>query len=755
MHNSQKYQLGRWLICPITNTLQSTDEKKSIDNKSMQVLLLLIENSGKHVSKEQIINHVWKESVVNDEILSVAISKIRKALGDNARQPTFIKTIPNMGYCLISNVIPLAENTLSDEQPLNTVNQQTNTLKYVVIGGILLLITIISILSFYTSNPESKTPNLANISSIAILPFEDLNKSQDNIYYAEGLSDAIISQLSQVKDLKVISRDSSFNFRVNRDPSIIGDSLKVEALLDGSLQQTADQIRVNVRIISTFDGRLLWAKSFDNQDRHVFQLQDKISHAVRKAIQPSIAPQVTANTKIDGQAYEWFLMAQYFWRQRTPTSLLKAETYFKHSLELEPDYVDAQIGLAITYGQFHYYANWRAKESVDKGFPYIEQALTLEPNHAMALAAKGMLLTLKASYSENPKPILAEAQTQFVNSLALEDNATTRHWYSSLLNQMGKEALVIENMEHAIALNPLSASLKSVYSQYLAIRGKLDTAQKLYSRALILEPDRAAHVIEYTHIFRNTPNSINAIAKWHVNNKSLFEYCSSDEYCEQVVFAYLSIRLDKEANNILARMVSKHEHFKHSLKLIDYGLNNDLMNAVSLLEQLSKAHSNNYKYKQNLAIAQYRAGLYAKAKDSLLALNPDWQNTHKIEVTTDNYLALSLYGATLLKLNNQASADQLLNNVAQFLHLDKVQDKAQAEMVLAQVYAQLLKPAKAKEHLSNALNLGWLETFDREWWTLKDSHLFKPIMNQTDVKELVATHQENVKKLAAQISLGF
>ncbi|AIY67525.1 winged helix-turn-helix domain-containing protein [Pseudoalteromonas piratica] len=739
----------------MTNTLQSTDEQKSIDNKSMQVLLLLIENSGNNVSKEQIINHVWQGSVVNDEILSVSISKIRKALGDNARQPTFIKTIPNVGYCLISDVIPLTENTLSDEQPLNTVNQQTNTLKYVVISGILLLITIISIISFYANNQESKTQNLANISSIAVLPFEDLIKNKDNIYYAEGLSDAIINQLSQVKDLKVISRDSSFNFRANRDPSIIGDSLKVEALLDGNLQQSADQLRVNVRIISTFDGRLLWAKSFDNQDTNVFLLQDQISHEVRKAFQPSSVPQISASTKIDSQAYEWFLMAQYFWRQRTPTSLLKAETYFKHSLELEPNYVDAHIGLAITYGQFHYYANWRAKESVDKGLPHIRQALTLKPNHPMALAAKGMLLTLKASYSENPQPLLDEAQTLFVHSLELEDNATTRHWYSSLLNRMGKEALVIENMEHAIALNPLSASLKNVYSQYLAIRGKVDTAQKLYNRALILEPDRASRIIESTHIFRNTPNSINAIAKWHLNNQGFFEYCSSDEYCEQVVFAYLSIGLDKEANKILARMVSKHDHFKQSLTLINYGRNNELMNAVSLLKQLSKRYPNNYKYKHGVAIAEYRAGLYTQAKESLLDLYPQWQNAHTIDVTTDNYSALTLYGATLLKLNKQESADQLLNNVAQFLHLDKVQDKAQAEMVLAQIYAQLSKPVEAKAHLNIALNLGWLETFDREWWTLKDSHLLKPIMNQIDVKELVATHQENVKQLAKTISLEF
>ena len=752
LHNSQKYQLGRWVVCPTTNTFQDNNEQKSLDNKSMQVLLFLIQNSGQNVTKEQIIEHVWKETVVNEEILSVAISKIRKALGDKARQPTYIKTIPNVGYCLITNAQPLVENTQPQEAPLDTLILQTNNRKPYFIGGMILLLAIIFIVTFYRIYQEPENDSHIAISSIAVLPFEDLNENKDNIYLTEGLSDAIINQLSQSKPLKVISRDSSFNFRGNKDPSIIGNALKVEALLDGSIQQSAGQIRVNVRIISTFDGRLLWAKSFDSQNTNVFNLQDMISRDIRHAIHPNSQPHFSTNKKVDSQAYEWFLMAQYHWRQRTPTSLSKAENYFKHSLELEPNYVDAYIGLAITYGQFHHHANWSAKESVDKGLPYVEQALALDPNSPMALAAKGMLLTIKGSYSKAALPIFNEAQALFIRSLELEDNATTHHWYSSLLNQMGKEALVVKHMEHAIALNPLSASLKSTYSGYLAIRGKLDTAQKLYSRAQILEPDNDASIIKSTHIFRNTPSSIIAIAEWHLNHSELFEYCSSDEYCEQVIFSYLSIGQDKEANKILARMASKHEHFKHSLKLIDYGLKGDLINAVSLLKQLSEARPNNYKYNYSLAIANYRAGLYEQSKASLLHLYSNWHNALAVEVTTDNYLALILYGATLLKLNEQENAHIVLNNVEQFLLLNRVQDKAQTEMALAQINAQLNQPTKAIEHLNKALNLGWIETFDREWWTLQDSHLLKPIQNQIKFKNLVQEHQKSLNELSMQVS---
>ncbi|KTF16659.1 hypothetical protein ATS75_04200 [Pseudoalteromonas sp. H105] len=722
----------------------------------MQVLLFLIQKSGQNVTKEQIIAHVWNGSIVNEEILSVAISKIRKSLGDNARQPTFIKTIPNVGYCLVAAVKPLVEKTPPLEAPSNTLSLQNNNHKHYFIGSTLLSLTIIFIVIFYQTYQESTHDGQVAISSIAVLPFEDLSEGQDNQYFSDGLSDSIINQLSQTKPLKVISRYSSFNFRGNRDPSTIGNSLKVEAFLDGSVQKSAEQIRVSVRIFSTFDGRLLWSKNFDSNNKDVFNLQDQISREVQSAIQPNSKPQLGTTRQINSQAYEWFLMAQYHWQQRTPASLSKAETYFKHSLELEPNYVDAYIGLAITYAQFHYHANWSAKESVYKGLPYIEQALALDPNSPRALAAKGMLLTLKGSYSNATISIQNEAQDMFIRSLELEDNATTHHWYSSLLNNMGKKALVAKHMEHAIDLNPLSASLKITFSEYLAKRGKLDTAQKLFNRAQILEPDRDSSIIKSTHVFRNTPRSIIAIAEWHSRNSQLFEYCSSYEYCEQVIFSYLSIGQESEANKILARMPSKHQHFTDSLKLIDYGLTGKTNDAVLLFENLSEKRPNNYKYKYSLAVAQFRAGLFEQAKSSTLKLYPNWSKSSlglASIVNSDNYLALVLYGGILLELGEQEFATALLNNVSEFLKLNKVQDKAQAELTLAEINALLSNTTEAIKHLEKALNKGWLETYDREWWPLQDNHLLKSINSNPKFKNLIAEHSENLAKMSNQISL--
>ena len=747
------------MVCPKTNTLQSNSEQKSIDYKSMQVLLFLIHHAGKNTTKEQIIRHVWKDSVVNDEILSVAISKIRKALGDNARQPTFIKTLPNFGYCLIMD--PVALDIAAQQERAKTKNNKSKQLDFlrnsysrylVVVTLSLVIIAVTMILNRVQKQPEQ----LIAINSIAVLPFEDLSEGQNNQFFSDGLSDAIINQLSQTKSLKVISRYSSFRFRGNRDPSAIGNALEVEALLDGSVQKAADQVRVNVRIFSTFDGRQLWSKTFDSQNTDIFSLQDQISGDVQRAIQPKSQVQMATPIKISSQAYEWFLMAKYHWQQRTPDSLLKAETYLKHSLELEPDYVEALVGLATTYAHFHYYGNWSGDEAISKALPVIEKALTLAPDSPTALAAKGMILTLRTNSSNVPASMLQEAQKAFVRSLELDDNATTHHWYSSLLKKMGKERLVIKHMERAIALNPLSAPLKRIYSRYLAITGKLDTAQNMHHRARVLEPDRHSIIIESTHVVRNTPGLIMSLAEWQLNNYELFEYCSSDAYCEQTVFTYLSIGQHEEANKILARMPSRHQHFIDSLALIDYGTKGDVNSAVSLLEQLSANRPNSYKYQYSLAIAQFRAGLYQQARDAILKLYPAWLATSQvtaIDITSDNYLALVLYGATLLKLDEQESATLLLNNVRRFLQLDKVQDKAQAKFTLAEINSQLGDSSKAVEHLHTALDLGWLETFDREWWYLQDNHLLTPLQNQPEFQALLLEHQKRRKELAEKIHL--
>ncbi|NQZ90201.1 MAG: winged helix-turn-helix domain-containing protein [Colwellia sp.] len=765
MEYSQQYQLGSWIICPQTNTLTNKADTHSIDNKSMQVLLFLIHHSGEQVTKGQIFEHVWKDSFVANDILSVAVSKIRKALGDNARSPTFIKTLPGVGYTLIAKAKKLdkPEQGRSKRIGFSSLYKPSIT-----IGIITFLLIATSVAMYVFNTDESSSTNQIisqlKINSIAVLPFNDLSAKKDNQHFTDGLSDAIINQLSQIKNLKVISRYSSFTYRGKYNATEIGQALQVDTLLDGSVQKMGKKLRINVRIFSTKNGQQIWSKTFDSDTQNSFKLQDNISAAIQEVIQPGYAPRdgnpsARPTNAISAQAYEWYLMGQYHWRQRNPISLSKAVTYFEHSLTLEPEYADAHIGLAITYGNLHHFANWSEKKSFDKSLPHIEKALALKPNSPTALATQGMLLTLKAGYetgfTDADSALIQQAHQAFLSSLALDDNATTHRWYSLLLKKLGNESQVIQHLNKAIKLNPLSASLKRSLSKYLHSIGKPDSAQRMYQRALILEPDQFSHVIESTHVFRHTQKSIIALAEWQSANSELFTSCSSDEYCEQVVLAYLSIGAVDAANSVLAQMGGKHRHFRNSLNLINLGLKREKQKILSIKEGLALYRPNSRRVLFDLAVAQFRAAKFSLAKTSLLQLYPNWRNKADVglnDITADNYLALVLYAATLSKLDEKEATAFLLHKVQTFLKKDRVFDKIQAEFSLAEINAQLENTTQALHHLATALDMGWLESNNREWWSLQNNHLLRPLFEEPGFKVLLKKHQEKLNELREQVT---
>lgn len=756
LEHSQQYQLGSWIICPQTNTLTNKADTHSIDNKSMQVLLFLILHSGKQVTKGQIFEHVWKDSFVADDILSVAVSKIRKALGDNARSPTFIKTLPGVGYTLIAKVKKLDK---SEQRCSKRIDFSSIYKPSITIGIITLLLIATSLAMYFINTDEDSLTNRININSIAVLPFDDLSSSQDNQHFTDGLSDAIIDQLSQIKSLKVISRYSSFTYREKYNATEIGQALQVDTLLDGSVQTMGEQVRINVRIFSTKNGQQLWSKTFDSDTQNSFKLQDNISATIQEIIQPGFSPSSKPAETINAQAYEWYLMGQYHWRQRNPISLSKAVTYFKHSLELEPEYADAHIGLAITYGNLHHFANWSEKKSFDKSLPHIEKALALKPNSPTALATQGMLLTLKAGYetgfADADSALIQQAHQAFSSSLALDDNATTHRWYSLLLKKLGNESQVIQHMNKAIKLNPLSAPLKRSFSKYLHSIGKPDSAQRMYQRALTLEPNHLSHVVDSTHVFRNTRQSITAMAEWHSANADIFTNCSSDEYCEQLVLAYLSIGAKDVANNILANMGSKHGHFVNSLNLISFGSKGEKQSILSIKERIAFHRLNRRSALLELAVAQFRTTKFKQAKSTLLKAYPEWDKPESItlsHINPDNYTAMVLYAVTLLNLEEKQSAEGLLRSLHTFLKQDKVFDKIQAEFTLAEVNAQLGDLSEAIAHLAAALEMGWLETYDWEWWSLQNNHLLRPLFEEPGFKLLLKQHQEKLNELREQVT---
>lgn len=727
----------------------------------MQVLLFLIQHAGERVSKDLILQNVWKDSVVADDILSVSVSKIRKALGDNARSPTFIKTLPGFGYSLIAPVDKI-------EHSEEVVGKKFPSLN-VIITAIFLFFVACLIMYFHNIDLDSPKDQI-NINSIAVLPFEDLSAARDNQHFTDGLPDAIINQLSQIKRLKVISRYSSFTYRGNYNAADIGQALQVETLLDGSVQVIGERVRIIVRIFSTENGQQLWSKTFDSDEQDIFTIQDNISSAIKAIIHPNAISKTERTKVISAQAYEWYLMGQYHWRQRNPESVAKALNYFKQSLELEPDYAEAHIGLAITYSMLHIYGNGNMQKGIETALSHIEKALALQPNSSTALAAKGMLLSDKAFYeatiednnvtSQLESSLYQQAEQAFLRSLELDNNATTHRWYSGLLKRAGREEEAISHLNQAIKLNPLSASLKRSISFSFEVLGKQDTAQRIFQDALNIEPDYFSKVIDSASIYRHTEQSIINLVEWKVANAALFEECSSANYCMQLILAYLSIGEDEAAFDMLENMPQENDRFRHwveSISTIQQQSKQDSEREIlSQIERLALKYPNNRTTLFKLSTAQFRAKEFKQTQKTLLSLYPQWANNESIvasKITADNYLAMVLYAVTLKHLQEQELANTLLLKVQTFLSLDKVFDKVKAEFTLVEINAQLGNTSQALNHLATALEMGWIESYNQEWWFLQNNHLLIPLYKEPEFDLLLKKHQQKLSELRKKVSL--
>jgi len=722
----------------------------------MQVLLFLIQHAGERVSKDQILQNVWKGSVVADDILSVSVSKIRKSLGDNARSPTFIKTLPGHGYSLIAHVekIERTEEATRNKAP-------SSSIKIAVIS----LFFMACLVMYFTNIGSDSSTDQININSIAVLPFEDLSVTQDNQHFTDGLPDAIINQLSQIKQLKVISRYSSFTYRGNYNAAEIGQALQVDTLLDGTVQIIGEQVRIIVRIFSTVNGQQLWSKIFDSEEQDIFNIQDKISSAIKATIQPNAISNFRPTKVISAQAYEWYLMGQYHWRQRNPESVAKALTYFKQSLELEPDYAEAHIGLAITYSLLHFYGNWDVEKGIEAALPHIKKALALQPDSSTALAAKGMLLSDKAFYeatindnnitSQLDSSLYQQAEQAFIRSLELDNNATTHRWYSGLLKRAGREEEAISHLNQAIKLNPLSASLKRSISFSFDVLGKQDTAQRIFQRALNLEPNYFSKVIDSASMYRHTAKSIISMAEWQVANAELFEDCSSANYCSQLILSYLSIGADKAAYDILDDMPQKNDRFRQWVESILTNEQGSERKVLSQIERLALKYPNNRSTLLKLSTAQFRAKEFKQAQKTLLGLYPQWTNKESIvksEITADNYLSMVLYATTLSYLQEKELANTLLLRVQTFLYSGKVFDKTKAEFTLAEINAQLGNIPQALNNLATALDMGWIESYNQEWWSLQNNHLLRHLHTEPEFNLLLKKHQKKLNELRERIS---
>jgi TolB-like protein/DNA-binding winged helix-turn-helix (wHTH) protein/Tfp pilus assembly protein PilF len=502
-----------------------------LQEQPFQVLAMLLEKRGEVVTREELRTKLWSQTVVDfDHGINKAINKIREALGDSAENPRFVETVARRGYRFLADVTQI--DTDADRPPGRQTDRpvppadshraeladagmrpKRRRRTHVWTGfGFGLVLALAALLSWIIYSQSQFSPK---IRSLAVLPLESLSGDASQDYFADGMTDELITDLAQISALRVISRTSVMTYKRVRKPlAEIARELNVEAVVEGTVLRSGERVRITAQLIQVPDEKHLWAQSYEGDLKNTLALQNSVARAIAEQIQVTLDPREAAalekSRTVNPEAYEAYLKGRYFWNKRTGEGLKRAIDYFDHAIDLDPDYARAYSGLADSYallGDWEYGllspadAFPRAKAAATK-------ALALDDNLSEAHTSLAFILDL---YDWN----WTSAEKEFKRALALNPGyATAHHWYAWHLIVMGQNGEGIAELKKAESLDPLSLIISADLADALCIARRYDESVQQSQKTIEMDPHFAVAHYELGQALEQKHKQDEAIAEF-------------------------------------------------------------------------------------------------------------------------------------------------------------------------------------------------------------------------------------------------
>ncbi len=382
------YQFGRFTLDLERGALRDGDRDLPLRPKSFEVLKVLLENRGKLVPKEAILRRVWGDAVVTDDSLTQCLIDIRRALGD--AEKSIVRTIHRRGYILDADVSTFA----SREAARGSRPARLPRFAGLAVG--LVIVLAISALAWFSAAFDEPEPAQIAIAgsapdnSIAVLPFVDLSDSQTLLYFGDSLSEEVINVLSQLPELHVVARTSSFSFRGEQaDARTIAQRLNVRYILEGSVRASEDNVRIIAQFIDTAEDKHLWSRSFDAALRRNIDVQSEIAFAVASALQVEMGIVVPLERTTDPTTYNLFGHAREIINGRDLSQLPVAIELLREALERDPSFVRGITELARALYQQRLTDQVTWEEAIESSAIETQRAHDLAPDDAVINAFIG------------------------------------------------------------------------------------------------------------------------------------------------------------------------------------------------------------------------------------------------------------------------------------------------------------------------------------------------------------------------------
>jgi len=456
------YEFGPFRLDPLKRRLLRDGEPIRLTPKAFDLLLALVEESGRTIEKDELLDKVWPGTAVEENNLNQNITALRKSLGDSRPDSQYIATISGVGYRFVADVKKVdAEPVLAErrkdakepakEEVKTSVAPLRGKLFRYALPVFALLILAALVYAFY---PRDKPPALG-ISSIMVLPLENLSGDPEQEYFADGMTDALIGDLAKIGGLHVISRTSSMHYKgTKKSMPEIARELKVDAVVEGTVQRSGERVVIRAQLIHAATDRHLWVETYQRGMRDILDLQSEIAQAVAREVQIQMTPaeqaRLTSRHPVRPKAFDDYLQGRYlYWNKRTEENLRKSIGHFQSAIKEDPSYALAYAGLADCYN---------ALGTVQVG--------AMPPIDARRDAEQAALKALELDSS------LAEAHSTL---------GQVKHFN---WNWTGAE----QDFKRAIELNPNYANGHNFYAGYLMSVGRVDESIAASNRARELDP---------------------------------------------------------------------------------------------------------------------------------------------------------------------------------------------------------------------------------------------------------------------------
>ncbi|MCR9137806.1 MAG: winged helix-turn-helix domain-containing tetratricopeptide repeat protein [Alphaproteobacteria bacterium] len=439
------YRFGPYQIDTGRLELTCSDEVVPVQPQVFALMVFLLENRDRVVSKDEIIENVWQGRIVGDGTLNARINAIRRALGDDGQTQSMIRTMPRQGFRFVGELLDSGSTSQDNNEQDGRERKQA---------------------------------------SIAVLPFVNISGDQEQVYFADGLTEDLITDLSKIRDLFVIARNSSFSYRNSpKNVSEIGRELGVASVLEGSVRKAGNRIRINAQLVDAKTGGHVWAERYDSDVQDIFEVQDEITAKIIAALHISLTGATGGDRSTHSvEAYELSLKGRAKFFMFSPETNAECIHLLDQAIAIDPSFSNAWAEQV-----FPYQSGWSfAWNGYDDGLNIAEEkatrAVELGPNSSLAHSRLGWVQT----FLQEPKLSIQS----FERALELDaNNADTHTWFCEALNYAGQPQRALEIGEKSLRFDPVAPPncLHHIAHAYF-LMGELEKAAEYDQRAIRMAP---------------------------------------------------------------------------------------------------------------------------------------------------------------------------------------------------------------------------------------------------------------------------